>query len=245
MKLIAYTLSPDIPEIRPAGVLRDWMDQTPQSFAYRCLPLNIANSHGWEILCPCDFSAIWTGSPDQKSIIINCSAPDYDRPLSHFGSGVLTFHVNVLFRTEPGYNLYVTGPVNSPKDGIAPLSGIVETDWSPYSFTMNWKFTRANEAVHFKKGEPFCFIFPVKRDVIENMQPEFRRITDDPVTNQQYQEWSNAREKFIATLSDPASEAAKEKWQKAYYRGLLPNDQPGCPHHQIKLKVKNFDKSNK
>ena len=29
---------------------RAWMDATPHSFAYRCLPLTVANSHGWEIL---------------------------------------------------------------------------------------------------------------------------------------------------------------------------------------------------
>jgi Family of unknown function (DUF6065) len=29
---------------------RAWMDATDQRFAYRCLPLNIANAHGWEIL---------------------------------------------------------------------------------------------------------------------------------------------------------------------------------------------------
>ena len=36
----------------------------------------------------------------------------------------------------------VQGPINRPKDGIAALPGIIETDWSPYSFTMNWMFTR-------------------------------------------------------------------------------------------------------
>ncbi|MGK6315772.1 DUF6065 family protein [Neorhizobium sp. DT-125] len=33
-----------------------------------------------------------------------------------------------LFRTEPGYDLYVTGPINRPKEAIAPLIGVVETD---------------------------------------------------------------------------------------------------------------------
>ena len=38
------------PLIRPAPARRDWMDATPESFAYRCLPLDIANAHGWELL---------------------------------------------------------------------------------------------------------------------------------------------------------------------------------------------------
>jgi hypothetical protein len=28
------------------------MDASPEAFAYRCLPLNIANAHGWGILTP-------------------------------------------------------------------------------------------------------------------------------------------------------------------------------------------------
>lgn len=53
--------------------------------------------------------------------------------VSHFGAGVVTFTVPYLFRTPPSYNLHVRGPTNMPKDGIYPLEGIVETDWSQAS----------------------------------------------------------------------------------------------------------------
>src|SRR5579864_5099955 len=46
------------------------MDDTPESFAYRCLPLNIANAHGWELLSPCGFEAIWNGSPDPSGVTL-------------------------------------------------------------------------------------------------------------------------------------------------------------------------------
>ena len=63
--------------------------------------------------------------------------PKVAHAASHFGSGILTVTVGYLFRTPPGYNLYIRGPANLPKDGIAPLEGIVETDWSEATFTMN------------------------------------------------------------------------------------------------------------
>ena len=47
------------PRIRPADVKREWMDATAERFAYRCLPLNIANAHGWEVPSPCSFEAYW------------------------------------------------------------------------------------------------------------------------------------------------------------------------------------------
>ncbi|HMZ02762.1 MAG TPA: DUF6065 family protein, partial [Burkholderiaceae bacterium] len=64
--------------------------------------------------------------------------PNKGQITSHFGSGILTFSLPYLFRTSPGYGMLVRGPTNCAKDGAAPLDGIVETDWAPYSFTMNW-----------------------------------------------------------------------------------------------------------
>ncbi len=48
MKLRCYALQPDPPQIRPAPITRAWMDRIPNHHAYRCLPLGIANSHGWK-----------------------------------------------------------------------------------------------------------------------------------------------------------------------------------------------------
>ena len=40
---------------------RDWMDATPNRFAYRCLPLTIVNQTGWWIRNPVGFTATWRG----------------------------------------------------------------------------------------------------------------------------------------------------------------------------------------
>ena len=118
------------------------MDATNQRFAYRCLPLNIANAYGWEVLCNAGFLAMWWGGEGLDSIVIEPDPGTIAPAISHFGHGILTFHLPCLFSTEPGAELMVQGPINRPKDGIAALSGVIETDWSPYSFTMNWMFTR-------------------------------------------------------------------------------------------------------
>ena len=51
MKLVAHVIDGHHVDIRPAPVERDWMEATNQRYAYRCLPLNIANAYGWEVLC--------------------------------------------------------------------------------------------------------------------------------------------------------------------------------------------------
>ena len=144
MDFLCYLHESWNPFIRPAEPTRSWMDATSEAFAYRCLPLNIANAHGWEILTPKGFWAYWRGGTSTADVIIRPDAdmPPASVPISLFGQGTFTVHVQGLFRTPPGWNLYVGGSPNSAKDGVAPLAGVIETDWSPYTFTMNWRFTR-------------------------------------------------------------------------------------------------------
>jgi hypothetical protein len=52
-RLVAYRLPRYTGQtLRPGRVARDWMDESRERFAYRCLPLNIANAHGWEVATP-------------------------------------------------------------------------------------------------------------------------------------------------------------------------------------------------
>jgi len=241
MKLIAYPLSEPLPKLRPAPSTRPWLDKLPQGFAYRCLPLNIGSSHGWEILCPVTFEAVWNGAQTLDAIWIRGQGDTNWKPASHFGSGILTMHTHYLFRTEPGFNLFVTGPANNRKDGIAPLTALIETDWAPYTFTMNWAFTRPG-VVRFDQGEPFCMIFPVQRGMLDAVEPEIRSLATDPETKEQYEQWTKSRSQFIGDLAKLKSEAVEEKWQKSYYRGLWPKggEATPIPAHQIKLQLKPF-----
>ena len=236
MKLRVYVLEDQRLDLRPAPVDRAWMDATPERYAYRCLPLNIANAHGWELLCPSTITASWDGGAGLDSITIAPDAATRSPAVTHFGSGVLTFHVPCVFRTEPGFDLMVQGPINSPKDGISALSAIIETDWAPYTFTMNWIFTRPNVAVHFERGEPFCHVFPIPRGMLEQLAPELhimlqkihwpRVISEEPTLKQVNDEWEFRRIMFNTDLKRPGTQAQNEKWQKLYYRGLNPDGTP-------------------
>jgi hypothetical protein len=220
---------------------RDWMGATPEKFAYRCLPLNIANSHGWQILNPVPFAAVWTGNPGIEGIATNPAvAGATPAAISHFGQGILTFHVTGLFRTEPGYDLWIAGPINQFKDAIQPMSAVVETDWSPFTFTMNWKFTRTNQPVTFAEDEPFCTIFPVKRGLVEQVEPEFKEMADDPEVQAAYTKWAADRASFNKDLAVPGSAAQAAKWQKDYFKGAATGFGTAPPDHRTKLKLREF-----
>ena len=85
MNLTAYVMDGHRIDIRPAPVERAWMEKTPQRYAYRCLPLNIANAHGWEILCPSTFTAVWNGTNALNALRIQASPDTIAPALSLFG----------------------------------------------------------------------------------------------------------------------------------------------------------------
>lgn len=216
-KLILHTLSSKTISVRTAPSTRQWMDDTPHRFAYRCLPLKIANAHGWEILNDRPFTAMWDGTADKTGIIIESDDGSIPTAITHFGSGVLTFHIDCLFQTDPGISLLVQGPVNSPKDGIQALSGIIETDWSPMTFTMNWVFTRPNVCIRFEKNEPICSFFPTSLEYIKSVKPAIKNIKLDTKLSEEYSAFTKSRNEFNNSLNNKS--VANKPWQKHYHNG--------------------------
>jgi hypothetical protein len=237
--LVCYALPEGLPNVRPAPHTRKWMDDTPDAFAYRCLPLAIANAHAWEILNPVPFEARWDGSIRGG---IEIKSLDHRKPYatSHFGSGILTFYVNALFRTTQGTNLFVMGPTNMPKHGIYALHAVVETDWSPATFTMNWKFTAPNVTVRFEQDEPYCAFFPMPRGTLDKIEPRLERIEHGGRELEEYAQWSEQRARFLKELPVENTEAHKRGWEKSYFQGRHPDGRRGPQDHQTKLRLKPF-----
>ncbi len=221
--------------------VRDWMQATPGRFATRCLPMLIANQAGWFVLNSRRVSATWDGTDTLESVKVESEGGN-EPALSHFGSGILTWNLPYLFRTPPGYNLLVRGPSNLPKDGAYALEGVVETDWSVATFTMNWKLTRPGYTVTFEQGEPICMLVPQRRGELESFRPQVRPVESNPHVLKGYREWSKSRSQFLTSLNVFDSEAAKEGWERHYFLGTSPDGQRAS-EHQTKLKLREFERS--
>ena len=241
MKLIAYVRDGQQISIRPAPVERVWMDRTIDRGAYRCLPLDIANQHGWEILCQFAFNATWNGGNDPESISIN-SETAAPMAVSHFGFGILTMKLPCIFVTEPQIDLFVQGPINRFKDGIAALSAIVETDWLSTTFTMNWKFIRPNTTISFHREEPFCHIFPIARGSLEAVEPEIHPLSSNPRLEERNRGWRESRDSLLEALHTQPPQDPTNHWQKNYLLGREPDGTPStATRHRTKLKLRQFE----
>lgn len=225
--------------IRPGSRERTWMDNTRDNNAYRCLPLTIANQHGWSVHLKDQVSFIWKGGPYLEDVIVkSCN----DKTCaSVFGHGIITFHIQHLIKTPENYNLYISGPPNYPKEGITPLTGIYEADWAPYSFTMNWQITEPNKEIMFDQDEPICFFFPIERESIESFEVQHEMLSSNPEYLEHFNTFANSRSGFIDDKR--SNKVGGEVWQKHYFQGRYP-DGSKCPihNHQTKINITDIKK---
>lgn len=237
--LTIYPTSSERIEIVPADFERQWMNDTPNHFAYRCSPLSIANASGWQLLNPLEFEAEWDGTDGRDAIKI--TAPRKldvvkDNVMSHFGCGILTFQTGYIFRTSPGWATWVRGVPNTHKEGIFALDGVVETDWLPFTFTMNWKFTKPGK-VKFEDKEPFCFVTLLPHRDIDDIMPSIKVMNRKLF--EEYTSWTNKRNQFIGKLEDNDAKATEQGWQKNYIQGETMTGEKAI-HHVSKRKLQPF-----
>jgi hypothetical protein len=238
--IIAYHIpfQPKLPLV-PAPTRREWMEHTPEHFAMRCLPMLLANQAGWWLLNDHPLQVTWDGSNDPDGLRLEWLGDERGMAISNFGFGILTWNTPYLFRTPPGTNLHVRGPANHPRDGMFALEGVVETDWTMATFTINWKVTRANKALLFERGDPICQLVPVRRGELETYTPRQRSLEDAPELKAGYEAWRDSRWAFQHQELDSACIDAG--WQKHYFRGQEV-DGHVAPRgaHQLKLVLRGF-----
>ena len=241
MKLIAYqNYDYNCQKLVPASRTRQWMDETPGAFAYHCLPLVMANSLGWFVIndVPCEME--WDGTEPADGLKIWPTEPLNDTqkmfmPESHFGSGVVTFHAEFMFWTEEKISLITKGPANMPKHGIQSLEGVIETDWLPYPFTMNWRMTAKNTRVRFERGEPIAQIIPYPSDLISCVEPQILSLESNPELFAKHEDYRKKR-----TVFNERFKYDGDKRQKYYVRGEDSLGNKYSENHRTDWKTKPF-----
>jgi hypothetical protein len=241
--LIAYHQAgrADLP-IVPADRVRNWIEEAARHGRH-CLPLMMASQCGWMVLNNQPFTALWDGEAWTEGLQVEYDGPQPRfRAHSAFGHGILSFMIPYLFRTPPGINLLVRGPANYVRDGIAPLEGLVETDWATATFTMNWKFTRPGVEVRFERGEPVCMLVPQQRGLLERFTPELRDLDSNPELRAGNAAFNNRRhDSLVRTfIAQHVEDAPAPGFEKDYMRGSTPTGEQ-APEHQRKLNLKRFE----
>lgn len=202
-------------EIVPSKVKREWMSGDNGN-PYKCKPMNVANTYGWSVLCPANFSATWSGGNNVEDISVVCHDNEYCidclQATSHFGIGILTFKMDFIIRTPENISTYIMHPPNFINDVVEPLDAIVETDWLPYTFTYNFRFVKPG-TVEFKKGDILYNFFPIERGFIESFKTKVSDINHYPGLQDEFENYNDTR-----TLHNKTSRNQRTKNMSGFYK---------------------------
>jgi hypothetical protein len=219
----------EIFKIVPLSLNRKWMNDTNKKFAYKCLPLNIANQYGWAVLSPANFSVSWYGGSGKEQVEVFSSDPDFLESIivSHFGEATFTLQLDFVIQTPENYSLYIRGVPNEINSTIRPLDAIVETDWLPFTFSYNYKFAETG-TVDFKRGDPLFVFFPIERNSVENFKLKQINIEDNQDLYQDFLDYSDSRISFNKDQND-------NKFQRFYQDGRGPKKEYSIKNHLKRL----------
>lgn len=227
---------------------RMWMDEIPHKAGYRCLPLTMANNSGWWVLCPTDVTVLWKGGHELSSLSVESSDPwfterdgSFSVISSHFGSGILTFALPWLFRTDvEGIGLRVEGPPNLWIEGLFPLTGMVETWINSHvsTFTMNWKVVAKNTRITIPKGFPICHLSPYDFRLNQNIDPVVgpKTLMNDKLY-EDFLLWSGCRQALLDNTEPPLGFSDQ---RLSYSRHIRPDKTEYDSAHWTKQLLPNF-----
>lgn len=138
---------------------------------YSCLPFKIANSIGWDVILPFNFSATLL---DDYSIKVETDEKYQYLFSDKIGHGILAMQIPYFIESSKGCFIHVRGPINIYKNNLFPLEAFVESDWFHGHMTMNWKIIEANKKIEFYSGESICRIIPYPKNFIEKFELQFK-----------------------------------------------------------------------
>ena len=229
-QLICYPLEPDPPAIEPARAARDWMDRDRPALR---LSLPAALDRQRQRLGAARAGRV-------RGVLVRrrrAGQPDGARPtsrraprrfaVSHFGHGVLTLHTGYLFRTSPGWALWVRGAPNSAKRNLVPLDGLVETDWLEFPFTMNWRFTRAGQRRVRQRASRSASSPRSRMRCSTRCSPRPARSTPTRRSRRPTRRARRAAAEFNGRLAAARPRRGRAGWQRHYLRGEAAGEPPG------------------
>ena len=176
---LVYSTNPDLGQVSPLTITRDWMDNTWEAHAYHCFPVSLANGLGWGISFPEDISFIWDGVSD--------STPDHVKILkgekyaySGRANGTISFKTGLMFKTDSNVSLLSMPAPNYFVPGAQAFTTIISSSFFVGDLPCAWMVTQPNVEITIKAGTPVVAIIPIDLEDLQNSEIEIQDLSTFP-----------------------------------------------------------------
>ncbi len=224
----AHGNPPVLQQCRPR---REWMDDTTNKHAYKCLPLTAANVHGWELQLQQDVVVQLDEGNGQiprvlrgATCLFEGEAHSYERFIVQQSIiNTVSFTTGWSINPPDGHSVLFTGAPNYFIEGAAPMTALVP-GWWPDEVNMNWVITKKNTPITFPKGMPFAFFQIVEDSLLSQVKFNVSNSWDDLDHVETRISYNNAKSE--KKLKDQWS------WMNGIRTGLNEKDEPIGPRFE-------------
>lgn len=209
-------------DLNPMSAKRDWMDKTSEKHAYKCLPVTLANTIGWNLSCTQDIIFTWDGINDQSPDHIKISSPKY----AHAGRGqsTISFDTQLIFRTDVDVSIWIINPVNFFNNDFEIMSSLVSTSFYDNTLPLAIRAKRINEETVIKSGTAIASIIPISLSSLNH--------TTIKVNN--YFDQGNLREKAASSYGAAAHEINTTGKFTDWYKDAVNEKNHTLGSHEVK-----------
>lgn len=186
---LAYSTDPDLGQVSPLTITRDWMDDTWEAHAYHCFPVTLANGLGWGISFPEDISFIWDGISD--------STPDHVKILkgekyaySGRANATISFKTGLMFKTENEVSLLSMPAPNHFIAGAQAFTTLISSSFFKGDLPCAWRITQPNVEITIKAGTPVIAILPIDLAQLQNSELQIEDVSKLPASSFNANEYS-------------------------------------------------------
>lgn len=166
--------------ISQISLKRDWMDNTFDKHAYRCLPVTLSNGLGLGISFPEDISFIWDGITDTSPNHIKILSGEKYCSLGR-GNATLSFNTELYIRTDEDITMLHMPAPNFFTDGFQAYTTLISTSFFNSPFPCAIRVTSPNKIITIKANQPISALIPLSLSNLNKIDFNIKKISDFPV----------------------------------------------------------------
>jgi hypothetical protein len=146
--------------IKQTRIKRDWMEETAEKHAYKCFPISLANTIGYELSLPIDVTFVWDGISD--------SSPEHIKILSgeefiqnSRANATVSFKTGIVIKSDSNISFLHMPVPNMFNDSYQTFTSIISTSFFDQEFPSAIKILKPDKAITIKANEPFATLVPI------------------------------------------------------------------------------------
>lgn len=208
--------------LRQTRIKRDWMENTWEKHAYKCFPVSLANTIGYELSLPIDVSFIWDGVDDSSSDHVKIlSGEEYIH--NSRGNATVSFKTGIMIKSENNISFLHMPVPNLFNDNYQAFTTVISTSFFDQEFPSAIKILKANEVITIKAGEPFVTLLPISLTEMSKIELNLEEFNMD----EQWYLDNSERGKIAYELN------SKGEWTN-WYRNATDHKGNSVGQHEVK-----------